>query len=232
MENSLSIKTAKSTSSRASVTAISGSGSLTSLQLASTPQSPSTASENVKLLQTLKFNIIDGAEDLAQVRLLLCNLTPANLKFCLKSNQNDAVTCRSNPFGVIKAKDNYEILLSWYRLPEYKTWIDVPPLKMIIQSSLDSNNQEDVEESKNAIRFLGAVSTADPCKPENVPIEQLLLDSTLWYNNEKSKKGKLSRDSKSPSKSKKDEEELVNNFLYLLIILVVLFLLILGVQKK
>uniref|UniRef100_A0AAF5I0F0 MSP domain-containing protein n=1 Tax=Strongyloides stercoralis TaxID=6248 RepID=A0AAF5I0F0_STRER len=234
MENSLNNEINKSPSSKNSATAVSNSDKNSSLQLASTPEASSTTIGGVKLLQTIKFNIIEGAEDLAQVRLVLCNLTQTSLKFRLKSNQNDAVTCSPNSFGTIKPKDNFEVLLSWYQLPQYNTWIDVPPLKMIIESCLDSKNPEEEEESRAAIKFLGAVSTAEPCKPENIPKEQLLLDSRLGNYSEKTRKGtrKNNSESKSHKKSNEDKEELTNNMLYLLFFLFFLLFINYGLAKK
>ncbi|CEF69081.1 Hypothetical protein SRAE_2000373300 [Strongyloides ratti] len=234
MESSLNNETNKSPSLETAITAVSNSDKSISLKLASTPESSHTVIEKVKLLQTIKFNIIEGKEDLAQVKLVLCNLTQTSLKFRLKSNQNDAVTCCPNSFGIIKAKDNTEILLSWYRNAQYNSWIDVPPLKMIIESCLNSKNPEEEEESRTAIRFLGAVSTADPCKSRNIPTEQLLLDSRVGNFSEKTKRkiNQVGSESLSQKKLKEEKEELTNNLLYFLFFLFFLLFINYGFAKK
>uniref|UniRef100_A0A0N4Z1Z5 Major sperm protein n=1 Tax=Parastrongyloides trichosuri TaxID=131310 RepID=A0A0N4Z1Z5_PARTI len=193
---------------------------------------PSVLTTTERLIQTIKFNIIATAEDVAMVKFVLCNLSTTGLKFRLKSNQNDCVTCRPSSYGVIKPKENYEIILTWYRQPTFNSWVDVPALKMILESCLDTKNPEEEEESRSLIKFLGAVSTADPCNIEDIPTEQLLLDSRIGNPSDKTRRVKRKTSTSSMNKMKDDQEELAANIFYAFLFLIFLLIINYGLSRK
>uniref|UniRef100_A0AC35UBA0 MIR domain-containing protein n=1 Tax=Rhabditophanes sp. KR3021 TaxID=114890 RepID=A0AC35UBA0_9BILA len=57
---------------------------------------------------------------------------------------------------------------------------------MVLYTVVLTSDKSKEEESKNAIRLLSSLSNDEPCDEDNIPIEQLLLDSTedswlIWH---------------------------------------------------
>ncbi|KAL3993984.1 hypothetical protein ACH3XW_19875 [Acanthocheilonema viteae] len=137
----------------------------------------------------VKFAREKKQQDLARVKLLLCNNSKRLVEWIIKSS-NDNIQAVSKASGLIKAFDTEECILIWQRPKDYNSWRELPPLKIMLEFKLIASESGKVIGKANS-KFRAGVDPDAVCTADEPPIHKVVLNSepaTMILRKEKPKK--------------------------------------------
>ncbi|VBB32864.1 unnamed protein product [Acanthocheilonema viteae] len=145
----------------------------------------------------VKFAREKKQQDLARVKLLLCNNSKRLVEWIIKSsndNIQDAYQIShhqavSKASGLIKAFDTEECILIWQRPKDYNSWRELPPLKIMLEFKLIASESGKVIGKANS-KFRAGVDPDAVCTADEPPIHKVVLNSepaTMILRKEKPK---------------------------------------------
>uniref|UniRef100_A0A915Q825 Uncharacterized protein n=1 Tax=Setaria digitata TaxID=48799 RepID=A0A915Q825_9BILA len=170
--------------------------------------------------ETRKFAREKGQDDVARVKLTLCNNSKRLVQWSIRGAKDD-IQALPKSSGLIKAFDTNECHLIWRRPSDYNSWHELPSLKMMLQVKLIATETGKVVGEANS-KFRAVVDPDIICTADEAPVHKMVLHSEAPSVASKKKKKKTTTNPgievKKGSESSPDESQTTTYWLLVLLI--------------